>query len=682
MSAISPSSSPSASQLIQRRSIAAIVAIVVLLAFSSYFLNLGQSQHQRMLQSTGLTYDQRLLLDELGDNLSFLIRSSDSSTSDRLIKNVQANLAATMAQLNTNQTRLHQLHDEENRSLAWFSRFFPSVVTRHQLQEIDQSFSQLRQRIDQITQSDASIIKTGANFWAPRDLEIGGKGRYTLQVKALNERIHRSSIIGSEKITRESRYFLAAVVAYLALVWGFIFRPLFHALKSLFNQIESNQQELLHQSRHDTLTSLYNRKELNQLIEQTDRAFSDTPAAALAIDLDNFKIINDSFGHEAGDEALKALARRLGDKRLPIESQFRIGGDEFIVIFQNFDRPDTVLQRANAIFQDTQSQVFSRGSSFSVYASVGVSFKMSASESLAQTISAADIAMYHAKRAGGRKIQLFSDITGQKIQTLLTREQALKAAVKNREITPYYQPIVNATNNEVISFEALARWNHPDKGMLPPKEWIDIANRIGILTDISLNVFDRVTEDILKLKQQGWAPLPVSINVTLELLLSGELHDRLQSLSTSHGKWLVQCLNFEVPESVVLDRNYQEISDQVKRLRGLGTRISLDDFGTGYASLSHLSNFPLDTIKIDKLFIQNLVHSNKHKVITQTVIDLAKGLKVGLICEGVEDAETLQLLVEMGAEHIQGWYFYKPISYAQVVSNFFEHQAKQSGQQP
>ena len=424
------------------------------------------------------------------------------------------------------------------------------------------------------------------------------------------------------------------------------------------------EDELIHQALYDSLTGLPNRILLRDRIQnlynhnkrQTELLF-----AALFIDLDDFKKINDSLGHMTGDELLLSVTKRLNDAIRPGDTISRFGGDEFVVLLDNVSSPKdaiSVAKRINEFF----SEVFNlEDHEVFISASIGIALSDSAPGKPDDLLRNADIAMYSAKESGKARYILFDGSMSAAIMDSVGIENDLRKALKMGEISVHYQPIMDVRTKIVAGFEALARWVHPVKGYIPPAHFIPIAEKIGIIEDIGILVMKKACMDIKELNSKFSASFPFYVSVNLSAkqfntLLPQMIADILAETGFDSGN-----LRVEITESTIMENiiTASSVLDEIKRM---GVQVYLDDFGTGYSSLNYLHKFPVDALKIDPSFTRNISEDKQAMEILKSVFKLANNLDMKMIIEGVESQEALSVFKDLDFQFLQGYLFSRPVS--------------------
>ena len=429
-------------------------------------------------------------------------------------------------------------------------------------------------------------------------------------------------------------------------------------------EFKTAEERLLHDAVHDNLTGLPNRELfLDRLKAVLGLAKSDAALrpTVLVIDIDRFKQVNDSVGMAVGDSILLTLARRLGRLIKPQDTLARLAGDQFGMILLSERDSARITAFAETIRKTLRAPITFRDREIFLTASIGLALGGGDPEQAEDLLKDAELAMYHAKRTGGDRIDVFKDAMRARKSDRLSVESDLRRALERDEITILYQPIVRLEDRSVAGFEALARWNHPKLGRLSPVEFINIAEETGLIVELGLFVLDRAARQlsIWQRTVRHRDPLFTSVNVSSRQLLR---HDLIQDLRTVLGRAPLTrgSLKLELTESAVME-NPEHAAQMLQRIRELGAGLALDDFGTGYSSLAYLQRFPFDTIKIDQSFVRMSAKGTR-PVILRSMIALAHDLGMDVVAEGAETDSDAVELFQLGCEYVQGFAFGEPMS--------------------
>jgi diguanylate cyclase (GGDEF)-like protein len=421
--------------------------------------------------------------------------------------------------------------------------------------------------------------------------------------------------------------------------------------------LEAANRQLRHLASHDALTGLPNRMLLDDRIAQAI-AHSQRHShefAVLVIDLDRFKLINDSLGHRAGDELLREVAQRLKSAVRAVDTTARVGGDEFVVLL------DGPLTHAEAVEIGTRAikvmepSLRLLGIDVHISASIGIAFYPRDGASVDTLLARADAAMYSAKERGRNNLQCYAEGMSTMTQDRVKFESELHEALRNRQFELHYQPKVDALTGRVNSAEALIRWRHPQRGLVPPNEFISIADECGLLDAIGEWVLFEACRQAKAWQCEGLPSLRVAVNLAPSQFRLANLVDQIRRALEASGL-NPQLLEVELTETAVMS-DAEESIQILEAISRMGVLVSVDDFGTGYSSMSYLRRFPIDKLKIDRCFVDQMTRRPEDASIVQAIISLAHSLHLKVIAEGVETPEQLALLAELGCDQYQGFHF-------------------------
>lgn len=432
-------------------------------------------------------------------------------------------------------------------------------------------------------------------------------------------------------------------------------------MKLLANDLQLSKEKLQVQNRrlqydayHDSLTGMPNRLSFWQRLQEVVNHVKPYHGCAVVMlfDLDNFKDVNDTLGHDAGDKLLQELASRLSFFRKTSETLYRLGGDEFALVSQDLSE-EMALARADVIREKISQPYHIYDSLINIGASIGI--VISDGESRTDYLyKCADLALYEAKKSGAGNVQVFRDSMLQRLQENKSFEDDLLHALENDQFKVYYQPIADTVSREIYGYEALVRWFHPLRGMVPPTEFIPVAEKTGLINQLGEWVLKTACEEAARWEQ----PLKVSVNVSPIQLINTSLTDTVAAVLKKTGLD-PRRLDLEITESDVFNENTRSL-EILSQLREQGIQISIDDFGTGYSSLSRLSYFPFDKIKIDRSFVVNIPMQKDDLDIVRLIISMGKSLHMRIVAEGVETEEQLTSLQQLGCDLVQGYLIGKP----------------------
>src|SRR5690348_4597463 len=429
-------------------------------------------------------------------------------------------------------------------------------------------------------------------------------------------------------------------------------------------EFKTAEERLLHDAVHDNLTGLPNRQLFLDRLEAViafSKADGSVRPTVMVIDLDRFKQVNDSVGIAVGDSILLTLARRLGRLLKPQDTIARLAGDQFGLILLSEREPNRIVAFGETLRKALRAPITFNDREIFLTASVGLALGDGQSNRVEEILKDAELAMYHAKRIGGDRIDVFKPAMRARKTDRLALESELRRALEREEITILYQPIVRLEDRSVAGFEALARWDHPKMGRMSPSEFISVAEEIGLIVDLGMFVLDRTARQlgVWQRAVRGRAPLFASVNVSSRQLLRHDLIHDLRTVLARAG--LARgTLKLELTESLVME-NPELAAQMLTRMKELGAGLALDDFGTGHSSLSYLQRFPFDTIKIDQSFVRTGA-KGKRPVILRSIVALAHDLGMDVVAEGAESDSDAVELYQLGCEFAQGYVFGEPMS--------------------
>jgi len=432
------------------------------------------------------------------------------------------------------------------------------------------------------------------------------------------------------------------------------------------------ERQLSFNASHDQLTGLLNRVSLeDQLILDCHLSrLRKRRLAVMCIDLDGFKSINDSIGHYFGDQVLIEVARRMAEQVRPADTIVRMGGDEFIVLLPDLLRDEDVVPVVERLMASIARPYCIQGIDLHVSASVGVTLSDGHLEQPMQLIQQADMAMYKAKQQGRNNFQWYTSDLNQRVCEHARLRNDLQKAIETRSLQLHYQPQIDARTGRVVGIEALLRWEHPEKGFIPPTVFVPVAEDSGQIIPLSLWVLDTACAQLRQLDDQGITGISMAVNISPMHFQRGHFVQYVQATLEKHGLRGEQ-LELEITESLLLN-NAEQAIETLHRLKALGVRIALDDFGTGFSSLSYLKRLPIDKIKIDRSFIREIVTDHHDAAITQGIISMAHHLSLIVVAEGVETASQMEFLKGSRCDIFQGYHFARPMPFA-TLEAFLGH---------
>jgi diguanylate cyclase (GGDEF)-like protein/PAS domain S-box-containing protein len=436
-------------------------------------------------------------------------------------------------------------------------------------------------------------------------------------------------------------------------------------------QLIENQQRLDRMAHHDQLTGLPNRHYLTAFLPNAiaEAKAANTMLGVVFLDLDRFKHINDTRGHETGDRLLQEVAARLRVCVRDADVVIRMGGDEFVVVFRNVKSYDEVTLGAGRIVETLTRPIVIDRHSLQTTGSVGVSMYPRDGTDMGELLKHSDTAMYQAKDRGRNNVQMFSEVMNRKLKRRVAVEASLREALRLKQLDVHYQPFVNLTTRKIVGLEALMRWSHPVHGLIPADQFIPVAEETGLIVPMGDFVLHRALQTMSEWRDAGVPLVPMSLNIAPAQLQRGELQSTIAALLKSHGL-RPEMLQLEMTERAVFDSQApsgESRQDTMARLRDLGIKIAIDDFGTGYSSLSYLKNWRVDALKIDRSFVRDLVTDSSDLAIVSAIIAIAKHLHIQVIAEGIEGYQQSEILRRLGCNVGQGFLFAQPMPADQML---------------
>jgi len=426
--------------------------------------------------------------------------------------------------------------------------------------------------------------------------------------------------------------------------------------------LEAANKQLRHLATHDALTSLPNRvlldDRMSQAIAHAERAGEGF--AVCVLDLDRFKLINDSMGHRAGDELLKQVARRLVNMVRSVDTVARFGGDEFVLLLGQLRLPADAERVGRKVIEELQAPVNIGELEIHTSVSIGVAFYPDDGTTIETLYAHADAAMYCAKNRGGSNVQCFASSMNLATEERVRFEADLHRALKLQQFELHYQPKFSAPTMQIRSVEALIRWRHPERGLIAPAEFIPLAEESGLIVPIGEWVLREACRQARAWQDQGLPMVRIAVNVSALQFRRLDLVDTVRR-ALIDADVNARYLEIELTESAVMTHPEESV-EILERLSRMGVVVSVDDFGTGYSSISYLRRFPIDKLKIDRTFISNLMTSAEDASIVRAIISLAHGLRLKVVAEGVETAEQVSFLQKLGCDQYQGFFFSRPVT--------------------
>ncbi len=439
-------------------------------------------------------------------------------------------------------------------------------------------------------------------------------------------------------------------------------------LKLQYEELKEYEKELHYYAYYDQLTGVQNRL---ALIKNMNKILGDSrKIALLIIDIDNFKLINDTMGHSFGDDLLIQVSKRFESILEDHAAMYRLSGDEFVILLRDFEEVSAVEGLAIKLLNSFKLRFDINNRSVYITVSVGIALYPEHGDNLDELLKSSDIALYKAKESGKNRIVFFNKPMNEAVTERAFIEKHLRTALDNNEFELYYQPQLDIASKKVAGFEALIRWNSPEMGLVSPLKFISIAEDTHLIIPIGEWVLKSACMFIKKLHQQGHDQLSISVNISMLQLLQEDFVEKVMEI-VDWTKLNPNYLELEITESILME-SYEAIAEKLKLLKSRGIKIALDDFGKGYSSLNYLKLLPISTLKIDKSFVDTIESVDKSKSLTDLIVRIGRLMGLCVVAEGVESQEQLDYLIKHRCNKIQGYFFSKPIREETVIKTLME----------
>jgi len=601
------------------------------------------------------------LADVIGQNSSAALDFNDQIAADSVLASLIVDLPIASACLYDSKEALFSHFRRDASSVTCSQTSSIQLPTNQQFRVFDRPLYHLGERIGSIRliastkearDQERSMLLLSVQV-AFISLGIGVLGGWILQRWISRPVVDLSSAM--ETVTAQNTFDVQVPIQGAREI-----AKLANGFNRMLTELDNRGRQLLEQSRTDPLTGLPNRRLFTERLAQelavTER--QSKMLAVLYIDLDGFKLVNDSFGHKMGDNVLNEVALRLQHRLRATDTLARLGGDEFSIILPNIeDRVDAGFV-ADTIIQALKEPFLLDGLEVAVGASIGIATHAGKLTDVTDLLREADTAMYAAKNGGKNRAVYYSSELDQMTREKLTIENELRTAIRDGKIKVHYQPEFDSGSGKLVRFEALARWTHPHLGMIPPDKFIPIAEESGLIHALGEMVLEKACRDCLEWQTLSERPVQVAVNVSALQFNAENIVEDIQGVLERTG--LEPCLlQLELTESVMVG-SLQSSAAKMCRLRDLGISLAIDDFGTGYSCLSYLPGLPFTALKIDRAFVRNLTPGSDSFELVRSMVDMAHRMNMRVIVEGVETLAQQRVMREMGADEMQGYLLGKP----------------------
>lgn len=648
------------------------LCLLALIAFGNFLVIAEMIRAQtKAVELTEIAVNQRAELRRVAQIVELILRTLEHKSDNlRLAKLTQQELLVLISQIENNQIKIDLAFKRPESPLASLLRI-PQLLPPN-ADELSVHTKQLVYKLRQLSSLDSSIVEWRFSVWAPIELALASNGVIMTQVDTITKNLYLQSFETSKRFSRIHNILVLITLVTLVAEALFIFQPLIKRLTFAHRRFLTINDELRYLATHDSLTGIGNRLLFNNTLKSLGETSEPFPVILMFIDLDDFKNINDIYGHTAGDHALRMIAQRIQLVLKGNGDLFRVGGDEFAILVQKNCTKDMAHNLAQQLLEEINKLIIFDDDELYIKTSVGIAGPLTINlASIENPLKQAGFALRAAKKSGKGAVRFYEEGTMPSSETIDKQAKRIAEAIKNGEMQPYYQPIIDLASNRILGFEVLARWHSLDQGVVSPREFIPIIEDYGMLDMLTEHMLACVAVDRANCLRANVELGFVSVNFPECVLVDKRLPERIiKILGTDRLNWL----HIEILETALLHRASTIIQANLLKLIELGAHIALDDFGTGHASLSHLRNFPCQTIKIDRSFIENIVIDKNSQLITKGVIEIVHGLGMTIIVEGIETAEQRDFFLSWPSIAGQGFYFYKPQPIWSLLGLLVDHQ--------
>ena len=595
-----------------------------------------------------------------GDELGHMVRAFSSMRESR--KHVESELTNLNASLETIvMARIAELRDSEAYIHAVLDNVNEGIIVIEETGNII-SFNPAAEKIFSYSRNEI-VNQNFSQLISSDELDLSGK------YKKYSEESSNISLFGvNREVIGMRKNFSAFPLELKTSKIHIQNKLLFITTARDISERKEAEQRISYMASHDSLTKLPNRALLQDRIQQAlvHNHRRKLQAAVIFIDLDKFKIINDTLGHDIGDGLLQETATRLISEVRSEDTVARQGGDEFIILLSTINQPTDAGVIAQKILDSLDQPFYIKGKELHIGASIGIAIFPDDGEEMGALLKNSDIAMYHAKEAGRGNYQFFSEKMNEQAAEKQSLSGDLRHAVERNELFLVYQPVVDMISGDISGMEVLLRWQHPALGLVSPVKFIPLAEETGLILSIGEWVMRTACRQLLEWQKQGFVVPRLAINLSAKQFRQKSLSETIASILSETGIES-RYIGIEITESMLV-QNIEEVVDTLLKLSSMGLEISIDDFGTGYSSLSYLKRFPINKLKIDKSFVDDIATHPDDAAIVKAIIAMAHGLNMKVVTEGVETQAQLDFLRLHGCEQYQGYLFSKPLPAAEIVA--------------
>jgi len=651
-------------RLIGRYYLGAVIVMTLLIGATVMTVQLALERHATQQEISFLTSRQFILFQQLANQTRAVMSASTESRIPEyiiapMVEEARQNIAAIRSTID----RLEAMNARLERNLLERLNNRKSTSVYDGLNARLDSFLSRAERVVESSHEDRARRYT---YWGPIDFALSADSVLIRQFNDVIQQTHERSGASIDNAALISTLLLFTLALIFILASVLLFYPLLTKLRNEHVHKMDFERRLTHLAHTDAITSLKNRSFFNDMLHELFRRVEKdkTGFSLLLIDLDHFKAINDSYGHAAGDAALRHVAEALNENCRGNDIIARIGGDEFAILLPEVTNESSLRLVAERVVESIGREFPFEGRTLRVSASIGGAIAPTHAKDEPALVRAADLALYTAKSDRNGAIIFNRSSFAVRLQQNELAE-TLSGAAERNEFIPNYQPKICLKTGRLLGFEALVRWKHPQLGMLPPHTFLPLMEGTDLIKDMTAAMVKVICRDLLAWRESGLAPVPIAINMPEALLVTDNGFDLLSSAIEEYGlSW--SHFTVEVTEDVFLNRHAERLFASMSRFREQGVCVSLDDFGTGFASLVHLRDFPFDELKIDRCFVADIGLEDRSEQIIRTIIDLARNLGKRCVAEGIETEAQRDFLLSAGCKEGQGYLFDKAMPEAEA----------------
>ena len=639
---------------VQRISIIAFLFVALLIVSCYVLVSNNLKLQNTMLESSSVSYELRIALDQSNQQLSLLFEPGGAQNySDRILQNIRNDFVSTTAQFTALSVHLESLLDDQFKT---FGSLIPADKYQKiaaEIYNIKDIWSEYQQRITEIENYNLNTLRAGNKLWQPLDASVGHNSSLTTSITALNQLVYQSSIEQNQRLAALYAGFLVLALGVVWAIWLSTLKPLAKRLESSYQEIVCKNTRLDYQANHDALTGLYNRAAFNNRITQLEATKNtNLPYCLVLIDLDNFKIINDSMGHKTGDSILQKVAADILENPMAGECAYRIGGDEFALLIDRLDDEIDLKARLKHLLYVIRVPLEIEKVQLQTSCSIGAAIAgTSCGIDQKEMFAAADKALYHVKKNGRDAFQLYSKAEMQSLTEKDKQDDDLSESVDLEKFNVFYLPVVDIATQNIVSYEARVHWQHPTLGQLAQDSWIDDASRLALDTKITKQVIYTIEKHFKYWLKQDMKLLPVTVDIGQSILLSGEAYTLVKTLADKLP--LSSYIGVEVSELVFNERTFESVTEQLAKFKEAGIPITIDHYGRGHSSLLQLRKIPFDTLKVDKKLTLQADNDHSLQTYISSLVAFTQGVGKTLICHDVQSSKGTQKMIELGCRYMQ-----------------------------